>query len=677
LFAGGTEVVITATKGANSVFAGFSGGGCTTSPCTLTLVEETSTTVAATFNLITVTSVVPNEGPTGGGTPVTITGTNLTGATEVVFGGTAATSVTPVSSTEVTATSPAHSAGVVDVTVVTPEGTSAVGAGDKFTYVAAPTVTGLNPTKGPTTGENIVTITGTDLTGVTGVKFGANSATELNSVSSTELKVKAPPGAAGTVDVIVTAVGGTSANTAADDYTYVTAPTVTGLNPNKGPTTGGNVVTITGTDLTGVTGVKFGANSATELNSVSSTELKVKAPAGAAGTVDVIVTAVGGTSANTAADDYTYVTAPTVTSLNPTKGPAAGENLVTITGTGLAEATKVEFGTTGATIEEDTATTIKVKAPVHAAGIVDVTVTTPGGTSATSAASKYTYVAAPVVTSISPTKGPAAGGTPVEITGINLSGATKVEFGATTINSPFEQNTATKIKFKSPPCTGIVDVRVITIGGTSAVVPADQFTCVGSHTLTVTTAGTGSGSVTCNGVACASSYEEGTVVTIAAAAASGSKFDGWSGAGCSGTGNCVVTINADTAVTATFTLETCATNPALCPPPPSPPAGTLKVQGTASYAGGKASLKGSCSAGTAACTGSITLKAKVKQGKKTKTVVIGKASYNVSSGATKTISVKITNGAAKQQLNSGKQLKATLSGGAKGSVTIKPPKKKK
>src|SRR5581483_346750 len=70
----------------------------------------------------TVSSVSPNSGPTGGGTSVTITGTNFTGATAVTFGGSAATGVTVVSATSITATTPAHAAGAVDVAVTTPGG---------------------------------------------------------------------------------------------------------------------------------------------------------------------------------------------------------------------------------------------------------------------------------------------------------------------------------------------------------------------------------------------------------------------------------------------------------------------------------------------------------------------------------------------------------------------------
>ena len=65
-----------------------------------------------------ITSVAPKSGPLGGAQAVTITGTNFTGASAVKFGTSAATSVVVVSSTKITAKTPAHAAGVVDVQVV-------------------------------------------------------------------------------------------------------------------------------------------------------------------------------------------------------------------------------------------------------------------------------------------------------------------------------------------------------------------------------------------------------------------------------------------------------------------------------------------------------------------------------------------------------------------------------
>jgi hypothetical protein len=79
-----------------------------------------------------------------------------------------------------------------------------------------------------------------------------------------------------------------------------------------------------------------------------------------------------------------------------------------------------------------------------------------------------------------------------------------------------------------------------------------------THTLTVTKAGGGSGSVTSSpagincGATCSAGYNQGTPVTLTATPASGSTFTGWSGGGCSGAGTCTVTMSADQSVTATF-----------------------------------------------------------------------------------------------------------------------------
>ncbi len=69
---------------------------------------------------------------------MTISGTNLTGATAVKFGTAAATGVAVVSSTQIRATAPADAAGTVDVKVTTANGTSAAGSGDQYTYTAHP-----------------------------------------------------------------------------------------------------------------------------------------------------------------------------------------------------------------------------------------------------------------------------------------------------------------------------------------------------------------------------------------------------------------------------------------------------------------------------------------------------------------------------------------------------------
>ena len=84
-----------------------------------------------------VIGIAPSTGTTAGGTTVTITGTGFTGATKVVFGTVAATSFVVVSDTEITAVSPAQTAGTRDITVTTTGGASKpVVAVAQFTYRA-------------------------------------------------------------------------------------------------------------------------------------------------------------------------------------------------------------------------------------------------------------------------------------------------------------------------------------------------------------------------------------------------------------------------------------------------------------------------------------------------------------------------------------------------------------
>ena len=185
-----------------------------------------------------------------------------------------------------------------------------------------------------------------------------------------------------------------TSTTSTTSTTTVPAPTVTSVSPSAGPTTGGTNVTVTGTNLADALSVSFGGVQTVSFIALSDTELAVVTPASAAGTVDVAVTGPAGTG--TAPDAFTYVAAPTVTSISPSSGPKYAPSPVTITGTGFTGATSVYFGSlrsaTTPVVVSDTQITVQSAGPVMTAGTVDVTVTTPGGTSATSVASRFTYV---------------------------------------------------------------------------------------------------------------------------------------------------------------------------------------------------------------------------------------------------------------------------------------------
>ena len=95
-----------------------------------------------------------------------------------------------------------------------------------------------------------VTIRGTSFTGATAVEFGTGQAgTNVTVVSSSRSRSTRPPESAATVDVTVTTPGGTSATSSADHFTYTAVPTVTAVSPSSGPGAGGTSVTVTGSNL--------------------------------------------------------------------------------------------------------------------------------------------------------------------------------------------------------------------------------------------------------------------------------------------------------------------------------------------------------------------------------------------------------------------------------------------
>ena len=170
------------------------------------------------------TSVSPSSGPIAGGTSVAIAGTNFVKGATATFGSTAATNVVVVSATEITATTPAHAAGAVDVVVTNPNKKSGT-LTNGYTYDGPPDPTSVSPSSGATSGETPVTIGGTGfLVGAT-VTFGSTAATNVVVVSPTEITATTPAHAAGAVNVVVTNPDNQS-GTLTNGYTYATAPAI-------------------------------------------------------------------------------------------------------------------------------------------------------------------------------------------------------------------------------------------------------------------------------------------------------------------------------------------------------------------------------------------------------------------------------------------------------------------
>ena len=413
-----------------------------------------------------IVNFTPESGPEAGGTDVTITGSGFTGAEEILFGTTPATSFEVVSDTEIVATSPAGT-GSVFITVGGTEFGDAT-TSNPFTYVPAGTPTEsatLTPTEGSEDGGTLVVIEGTGLSGTEEVLFGETPGTDVTVVSDNVVVVTTP---AGTGTVPVTLIDGEGNEIIAEEeFSYVDAlppveDSIYDVAPNFGPEAGGTEVAIVGNGFTGATEVSFGANVAT-FEIVSDGLIVATSPAGV-GTVPITVTAAGGEEI-AFAEEFSYIPETVVGSFTPNQGPETGGTEVTIIGEGFTGAEEVLFGENPATSFEVISDTEIVATSPAGTGSVVITVVGGNGNTGISEA-PFTYVAAeepivpPAIDSITPAQGSTSGGTVVTIIGSGFTGADGVLFGTTPATN-FEVISDTEIRATSPAGTGSVFITVV------------------------------------------------------------------------------------------------------------------------------------------------------------------------------------------------------------------------
>lgn len=174
----------------------------------------------------------------------------------------------------------------------------------------------------------------------------------------------------------------------------VAAPAITGISIAAGPVAGATTVVISGTDFAGTTSVKFGASEAASFTLDSPTRITAVSPASEAGTVDITVTTPLGTSAVTTVDKFMFYPNQTiVTGILPSSGYTTGGTSVSIFGYNLTGATSVMFGSVAASsFFVNTENEIIAVSPINSIGMMDITVTTGLGTSATSTTDQFTYI---------------------------------------------------------------------------------------------------------------------------------------------------------------------------------------------------------------------------------------------------------------------------------------------
>jgi len=360
-------------------------------------------------------------------------------------------------------------------------------------------LTSIQPNFGPAAGGQQVTIRGAGITAPVRVLIGGVVA-KVAAVSSTQITAQTPrsktPLDAGTtlsVDVMVTnSIDQTSpaSDTLAGGYTYSgadvpTPPAVFAVRPDSGSNDGGPLATILGQGFIPPVQVLFGTGTAAQFNglaatviSATPTAIQVRTPAAtglgvnlANQQVDVLVrnTSTGTTALGTGV--FRYTGAPFfIDTLSPREGPYTGGTTVTIGGSGFSGSLQVQLGGVVQNLTGETSTTLTVTTvPVAVtnckppSGSVTVTQLATGQSATSPLVFSYT-VPQPVVTSLSPTSGPQAGGNTLTVHGSSFESNVRVEIGgvAATVGSVSADGTA--ITVTVPAFTGTFSTTACTDG---------------------------------------------------------------------------------------------------------------------------------------------------------------------------------------------------------------------
>ena len=423
------------------------------------------------FNDVVVTKVDPPQGPTAGGTAISIHGTGFSGATQVLVGGKPALGLVVLADDTLTAITPPGAFGAAPVHVITQLGTGLLKKG--FFYTAAPTVTSVAPASGPTAGGNAAIIRGTGLSKDVDLQIGSGKASIVEIKGTTEVHVLMPPGAAGKADVTATSSSGSG--TLPGGYVYTddsgqASTQILSIAPPSGPLAGGNSVAIIATGLVSSsdTTVLFGQKSALILNvDPAAHTVLVRVPAGAsAGPVDVALLTTKGS--DKAIGGYSYSDALTVSGLSPSAGPSEGGTKISISGSGFSKGgIAVKIGPLPASaVAVVSDTEIQAITPPGTPGYADVTVI--GETAAATLPSAFTYTGGQLALYVVyPPTGAQAGGTLVHVYGQGFDPNTTVTFGGNAATH-FTFIDPSHVSVKTPPGkVGSVDVSV-KAGGASA-----------------------------------------------------------------------------------------------------------------------------------------------------------------------------------------------------------------
>lgn len=284
--------------------------------------------------------------------------------------------------------------------------------------LAAPLITSIDPSTGPTSGGTTITINGSGFgttAAFTTVSLGSASMT-ITGITDTRILATTPAGEGAGKQLTVTFAGQTSN---AATFSYL-PPAITSFTPATVPTAGSTSLTLVGSNF-GLNPVVTGGSTNFPVTSRTHTTIICTVPAGQGSSIPVTVTTAGQTS-NSVAVSYTP---PAITAITPTTGGTAGNTSITITGTNFGVSPTVSIGGKNAQVTSGTHTQLVVNSPAGE-GVNQPVVVNSGGQISNSA--EFSYLP-PAITGINYASAPTAGGTTVTLTGSNFGITPTVSIG--------------------------------------------------------------------------------------------------------------------------------------------------------------------------------------------------------------------------------------------------------
>lgn len=394
-------------------------------------------------------------------TSVIIKGSNFNGATEVLFGGTAATSFKVISDSEITAIAGTGESG--DVSVKTPGGT-AVKSG--FTFLPTLRILSFSP-KIATTDQKII-IKGSDFRNVIGVSLGGVAAKSFTVDALNTITATVGSGASGAIK-IQTSDGQVSAS----GFVFVYKPRVDNFRPAAAGF--GSTVLINGVNFEEITSVQFGNTEASSFKILSPTAIEAVVATGTSGVLKV-----SNPGGNAEISGFTFIPAPVIASVDPLLGTNGTE--LNIKG--------LNFSTVHAvTIGNKAAASFRLISPEQITAIVAdeagdgaVNIATGGGSVAING---FRYIPPPLLSSFSPQN--AIAGVNILISGSNFSDINAISFGGKAAAS-FKILSATSIEAVVAPGSSSGSLKLTSPGGTISMdgfvftytLPASNFSISGT-----------------------------------------------------------------------------------------------------------------------------------------------------------------------------------------------------